>query len=155
MKKTAFLFLILFSLLFSSCLSLPEKNGRSSSGEEKTSAFIESDSSSLAEALMNDCLNSTFVRNYRAESKELPLVMIGEIEKKGKNGLDAEKLKKDFKTEIIKSGAMKIALSENEADFILTGSVDENSLVDIMLLDCEKSAVVWQGQAGGLKNSRK
>lgn len=157
MKKSlnfSLLFLLL-SLIFTSCASLSAK--RETSGGERSSSASEGDFelSSLAEAFVNDCFNSTIVRNFHSSDSDLPLLFLDRIEENERPFFDTESFYSDLKAEIIKSGRMKIALSEKEADFILSASVSEEKTIDMILKSCESGAVLWQGSCSQLQKSAK
>ena len=125
MKNTVFSVLILLSAVFlSSCISTNINHAESNSQISFSDSWTDSDFRHVTESLIQDCVNSTGVNNYKNNGEELPRVIIGKITNKSEGHIDSSKLVRRFQTAIINSGAMKI-VSSSEHTASQNDEIDE------------------------------
>ena len=111
MKKSILLACVLMglALIMASCTSTQVSYAADNSQNELSAKLSDTDLSFVAEALINDCANSTRIRNYKRANGENPLVIIGPIINQGSGHFDTNKLAKNLQTAIINSGSIQFA----------------------------------------------
>ena len=180
MKKAGYSLLLILSAVFlSSCISTNISHADSNSQSYFSEAWTDSDLRHVAESLIQDCVNSTGVSNYKSQADELPRVIIGKITNKSDGHVDTSKLIRRLQAALVNSGAMKLTSSEESqacedfenlkqaalefgVDFILQGTIHSKTenkdnhhistyLIDMQLLDIQNDCVLWQGVSDDIK----
>ena len=80
----------------------------------------------VTETLINDCANSTRIRNYKTKSGEAPLVIVGPIANKSSEHIDTTNLARRFQTAIINSGSMEF-VADSEQRLALRAEKDDQA----------------------------
>lgn len=80
----------------------------------------------VTETLINDCANSTRIRNYKTKSGEAPLVIVGPIANKSSEHIDTTTLARRFQTAIINSGSMEF-VADSEQRLALRAEKDDQA----------------------------
>lgn len=135
------------AIIMASCTSTQVSYAADNSQNELSARLSDTDLSIVAEALINDCANSTRIRNYKREDGKNPLVIIGPIINQGSGHFDTNKLAKNLQTAIINCGSIQFAAdsglrfsiqSEND-DYLKFEAADkskeiaQNAGADLML----------------------
>ena len=135
MKKTSIIssVILAFAVLLSSCVSTKVNRVDADTQIDLSGYWNDSDLRIVTETLIQDCVNSTRIKNYKTKSGDAPLVIIGPISNKSSEHIDTINLARRFQTAIINDGSMEFvadseqrlalrAEKENQAEFATAAS---------------------------------
>mgnify|MGYP002852509994 CR=1 FL=1 len=128
MKKTSVLSVLAFAcaLVLSSCASTKVSRVDADSQIDLSGYWNDTDLRVVTETLINDCANSTRIKNYKTKSGEAPLVIIGPITNKSSEHIDTTNLARRFQTAIINSGSMEF-VADSEQRLALRAEKDDQA----------------------------
>ncbi|WP_027729137.1 penicillin-binding protein activator LpoB [Treponema sp. C6A8] len=128
MKKTHILSALILAcaVFLSSCASTKVTRVDADSTIDLSGFWNDNDLRIVTETLINDCANSTRIKNYKTKSGEAPLVIIGPITNKSSEHIDTINLARRFQTAIINNGTMEF-VADSEQRLALRAEKDNQA----------------------------
>ncbi len=119
MKKINFAVLVgaALSLSFASisCSSSPKVERISANTVVDLSGYWnDTDVRTVAETLINDCMNAGAIRNFEQKKNRVPVVVVGEFRNQSDEHIDTSILAKKFEVALINSGKVDFVASSSE-----------------------------------------
>lgn len=114
------------AVILTSCSSTKVTRVDSDTQIDLSGYWNDTDLRVVTETLINDCANSTRIRNYKTKSGEAPLVIVGPIANKSSEHIDTTNLARRFQTAIINSGSMEF-VADSEQRLALRAEKDDQA----------------------------
>ena len=129
MKRSYSLYLILFSfLLFTACSSSKQVTRVAADSQTDLSGrWNDTDARLVADEMIKDALSSAWIDNFKVDSDEYPVVMVGRVRNETMEHIDTEVFTKEMERAFVNSGRVDVVASMAESEQVRKIRSDQQS----------------------------
>ena len=129
MKRSYSLYLILFSfLLFTACSSSKQVTRVAADSQTDLSGrWNDTDARLVADEMIKDALSSAWIDNFKMDSDEYPVVMVGRVRNETMEHIDTEVFTKEMERAFVNSGRVDVVASMAESEQVRKIRSDQQS----------------------------
>lgn len=124
MKRVAFFVAPLFVILLGSCATTVSRIDPAET-VDLSGRWNDTDSKSVAQAMIDDVLDRPWLSDFRAENKRKPVVIVGAIRNRSEEHISSETFTNDIERVLINSNKVSFVASAEERDAVRSERFDQ------------------------------
>ena len=127
-----FLIILLSSVILLSCTSNKTVSRISSEKQKDLSGnWNDNDIKIVCESIINECINSQYLKNFTKKTRRLPYVKLGTILNLSDEYIDTTIIANKFRNTIINSGELKFVASDSEVEQLREEQLNQGDFAKI------------------------